>query len=256
MKHKRVVILGCGPAGLMAAYAAEAISFTDIHIFSRKEKSVIHGAQYLHKPIPGLSPRYAPVEYRKHGSADGYAKKVYGDPMHATSWSKFEPGVHDAWNMQDAYNELWAIFEDRIIDCDVTPLVLRYFERSGIDLLISSIPAPVLCEKNEHVFESAPMWVMADRGGFADGMNIVCYNGDPAFPWYRSSCLWGHEFLEFGAEGKSGIPGEMLRSGHKPVSHTCDCHPEWMRVGRFGKWQPGVLAHSAFQEVTIAMHQL
>jgi hypothetical protein len=241
----------------MAAYAAEAASFTDIHIFSRKEKSVIHGAQYLHKPIPGLSPRYAPVEYRKHGSADGYAKKVYGDPMHPTSWAKFETGIHDAWSMQDAYNELWAIFEDRIIDCDVTPLILRYFERSGIDLLISSIPAPILCEKNEHIFESAPMYVVTDEMLSDDESNVVVYNGDPEYPWYRSSRLWRHEYLEFGSEGARTMPSNWVRvQGHKPVSHTCNCHPEWMRVGRFGKWQPGVLAHSAFQEVTIAMHQL
>ena len=149
----------------------------------------------------------------------------------------------------------WAHFEDRIIDCDINQVVLQYLERSGLDLLISSIPAPLLCQ-NDHFFEAATMYVVAGDMEADDDDNIIVYNGDPEIPWYRSSRLWRHEFLELGAEGAKQFPMSALRIGQKPLAHNCDCHPAFMRVGRFGKWQRGVLVHHAYEEARDAVLRL
>ena len=53
-----VAVLGCGPAGLIAAWAAEQAG-ADVQIYSKKVQSIIPGSQYLHGPIPGVSSPYA-----------------------------------------------------------------------------------------------------------------------------------------------------------------------------------------------------
>ncbi|HEY7420289.1 MAG TPA: hypothetical protein VH593_34240, partial [Ktedonobacteraceae bacterium] len=82
----RAVVLGCGPAGLLAAHAC-SLNGADVRIFSLKRPSYISGAQYLHQAIPGLSG--APdgdIMITKVGTREGYAKKVYGNANKATSW--------------------------------------------------------------------------------------------------------------------------------------------------------------------------
>src|SRR5678809_864059 len=50
----RVLILGCGPSGLIAAHAAYNRG-ADFIVVSKARKSFMNGAQYLHAPIPGVS---------------------------------------------------------------------------------------------------------------------------------------------------------------------------------------------------------
>src|SRR3546814_7896241 len=50
----KVLILGCGPAGLIAAHAAKRMD-ADFIVMSKARKSFMNGAQYLHAPIPGVS---------------------------------------------------------------------------------------------------------------------------------------------------------------------------------------------------------
>ena len=249
--RKKVVILGCGPAGLLAALASRQYG-AEVTIISVKEKSRIHGAQYLHRQIEGLSPRFAQVVFKKMGDKSIYAYKVYQDAERDCSWDKFEDGVYRAWSMRDAYDQLWAAFERDIIDVKITPQYLDKLEGSGYDLLISTIPARHMCEREDHTFIGKSMWVTNGNGiEFQDkGQNIIIYSGTWNNSWYRYSSLFGHSFYEFGHSRQFAV------KGIKPVSHDCDCRPRWTRMGRFGKWERGVLVHNAYEGTIDALHEL
>jgi hypothetical protein len=252
----KVVVLGCGPAGLLAAHAA-SLQGADVEIYSVKQPSIISGAQYFHREIPGLTG--APdgfVTYMKTGTRDGYAKKVYGYESHPVSWDLWEDASVPAWSMHRIYMALWDMYYDGIIDYEIKSATDIYMlERLGADVYISSIPAPKFCEGNHH-FIHVPMWI-------TDGIekdiqvpdNTIIYNGHPGVPWYRASNLFGHESMEFPIK-PFRKPGDGAIRGMKPTAHNCDCHPNWMRVGRFGQWKRGVLVHNAFEEVTHAMQQV
>jgi hypothetical protein len=256
---KRVVVLGCGPAGLLAAHAA-SMAGASVQIFSVKKPSPINGAQFLHRSIPGLTMNGPDghVTFTKTGDRDGYAMKVYGTPNIPVSWDLWNETSKPAWTMQRIYNELWDMYKDGITDWEMKPSDLHRFER-GHDLLVTSLPAHVTCEK-DHIFQSVPMWI---KDGFEPGvqipLNTIVYNGHEEMPWYRASNLFGFHSMEYGRNPINDLqsnPDNWTYYGVKPLEHNCDCHPNWMRVGRFGQWKRGVLVHHAFEEVERAMHEM
>lgn len=246
----RVAVLGCGPAGLLAVHAASLMG-ADVRIFSAKSPSPIGGAQFLHQAIPGLTTEPdGDILFTKVGTREEYARKVYGNSEIGVSWDLWDDTARPAWSMKKAYNKLWEMYSDQIKDINI-PMndhrILRVIEDQPFDLLISSIPASFLCEHDQHIFVSVPMWIRQDSQ-MSIPMNTVIYNGDPQDIWNRASNLFGHKSVEYGRPLKWHENDNVI-TGYKPTSHTCDCNHQWMRVGRFGKWQRGILVHHAFNEV-------
>lgn len=252
---KRVVVLGCGPAGLLAAHAA-SLELADVTIFSVKQPSFISGAQFLHKHIPGITGTPdGNVLFIKYGSREGYAKKVYGDPKTPVSWDLWENATaRPAWSMRMAYNFLWAMYRHGIKHYEIrSPEDVRKLEALDADLYVSSIPAYMLCNSNEHFFEAVPMWI-ATSPNLDVPLNTIVYNGDPSVEWNRASNLFGHKSVEYSCDPE--INGGRVIEGRKPTGHNCDCAARWIRVGRFGSWKRGVLVHHAFEEVRDALQQM
>lgn len=253
-----ILILGCGPAGLMAAHAA-AMWGHDIKIVSRKRKSEMYGAQYLHREIPDLDcGRPALIDYVLQGTADGYRRKVYG-PNYTGSVSVEDlEERHTGFNIRKAYDDLWDMYGQYVVDerIDGKDLVAGgKLAELGANLVISSIPLPLLCMKQEeHGFQSQEIWAIGDapeRGTFdpvkAAPTNSVVCNGEPDVGWYRSANVFGRSTTEWATRRKP--PYEAVAQVVKPLKTNCDCHPDMMRIGRYGKWQKGVLAHTAFYDV-------
>lgn len=251
----KVTVLGCGPAGLLAAQGAYDAG-ADVKIVSTKVKSRIAGAQFIHAEIPGLGVEASEVHVYKRGTAEGYAKKVYGLDDRETSWYAFENNqVIPAWSMARVYEKLWRRWSSSIISEVVTFDVLDTLE-SG-DYLISSIPAHELCLR-DHIFEANEVGIKV--GTCSSNRNTIFYNGDPKTPWHRTSFLFGSTSTEYplGLERKpatKGPPIDLIKI-QKPQWNDCDCRPRWMRVGRYGKWTRGVLAHEAYFEVRDALHRV
>lgn len=242
----KVAILGCGPAGLLAAHATALAGYEPV-IFSKKVKSKLPGAMYLHCSIEALAGEVAdhPVLYVKEGNKQMYAAKVYGDRYAPCSWDIFETGFHRAWPMKDMYKRLWKMYSERIEDMLIDSVMLDDLPRE-FPLILSSIPAPVLCGYQEsfHHFPAAKIWVKTKRG---KGPNVIEYNGIPDVPWYRFSRLFGWESWEYGHEVADAS------TGVKPLNTNCDCRPLITRIGRFGHWKKGVLVHNAFEEAQNAL---
>jgi hypothetical protein len=236
-----VAVLGCGPAGLLAAEAASQCGY-GVEIYSQKKKSPMSGAQYLHEPIPGVTtPDDAfAIEYIKLGDKEGYATKVYGQPDAPCSWDLFPEGTVLAYPLHLVY----------LTPDGVTQLSYQYGDGLDYDHVVSSIPVPAICTKlNEHRFAWANIHV-TDHAWAGVAEDTIVYNGDPSDHWYRSSRLWGHEYTE------STIATPTASPGKKPLWTTCDCHRNVLRVGRFGTWQKNKLVHHAYQEVKDALHEM
>lgn len=247
----RICILGCGPAGLLAAYAAAQRGAT-VSIISRKIKSSIPGAVFLHEPILGLT---APtpedvVRFIKHGTKEGYAAKVYGKWDADCSWDLFSEGERPAWSMFDLYNKLWNVFEAIIEDSIINVEKMHEIMRAKFDVIVSTIPAPFICYNNDHIFDSQGIYVL-DKTADPSLDNGIVYNGSFTDHWYRTSKLFGSEATESATPFESNFIKDLKAkqsSGYKPLWTNCNCYPEVDRIGRFGRWEKGILVHHAYKQ--------
>lgn len=143
-----IAILGCGPAGLLTALAVEERGFNPV-IYSIAKKSIMPGAQFLHEYIDGASQPedHLSIDFRKKGTKEGYATKVYGSPDASCSWDDFPSGAVEAWSLAGAYDRLWARYGDQVIDVEITERLLDGIEQR-FALAFSTVPAPVLDRKS------------------------------------------------------------------------------------------------------------
>jgi hypothetical protein len=259
MSAPHVVILGCGPAGLLAAYAVEQAGGQPV-ILSRRVKSELPGAQYLHEPIPGLVQEpEGLIRTAKLGTSAVYAEKVYGDANASVSWD-LQPAAREAWDLRRVYDELWARYGDSVVDRNVVPRDILHLELT-YPLVISSIPAYCLCKyhtlASPHSFEASAVDVVLYS---AAAENTVLYDGRPNSMMTRTASIFGHGTTEFsrhysGKEIEYAVfPDEQWSrsirmeavKAVKVIGNNCDCHPRIVRVGRFGRWDKSYLSHSAY----------
>jgi hypothetical protein len=245
---KEVAIIGCGPAGLLAAHAAELQGFEPVIYSKEVRKSPHANATYLHAAIPELTSESpdANIRFAKVGDGSGYAAKVYGEADRPTSWEKFDEGCHPAWALAPVYGDLWSLYRGSVKravadDALAVELVRNY------GLVINTAPANCLCHDMTHEFRSRDIWV---KDGAPKGVpeNTMVYNGSPRWPWYRSSDIFGTRSTEYPCEAENHDPD--LKRGIKVMGTNCDCHPAILRAGRWGTWEPGVLIHHAFESVS------
>lgn len=254
-----VGILGCGPAGLFAAQAAQVLGH-EVMIVSRKTKSIIYGAQYLHKPIPGLSTPASKgtIKTYRLGTAEGYAERVYGDGKRPTSYD-LAPDERDAWDLRSAYDAAWDKFEGQInhqlLDGDGA---IQY--EAVCDKVISTVPLWAICMRPDaHMFHSVSIMVTRRmeytglKTFFGGESNGVIYNGTNYGRWYRTSHVFGHSSTEAIASSEFLEENPGAEPGFKIVSSNCDCHPGIIKAGRMGKWQAGILTHHAFDDTIQAL---
>lgn len=239
----------------MAAHAA-ALNDHDVVIISKKRKSELFGCQYLHQPIPGVTTSGpVNVSYRLTGSEQGYREKVYGVGSRVVVSPEDLIGDHEAWDLRQTYDTLWDTYSQYVIDADVQDAIgtespiSRYYE--GADVVYSTVPAITLCRNTNHSFGAMPVWAIGDaphqRVPFQCDDNVVNCNGEEAPAWYRMARVFGHTTVEW-PDSTRKPPVEGVVQFLKPTKTDCDCEPRIHRLGRYGKWEKGVLTHHAFNE--------
>lgn len=256
-----VFVLGCGPAGLMAAWAARRMGYA-VRILSKRRKSEMFGAQYLHQPIHGVTEEATQIDYRLVGTVEGYRRKVYGKAWTGTvSPDEFGPeDKHVGYNLRSVYDTLWREFFEDVMQMefrhggDVQTLQDSIRKMNPNALIISTIPAPTLCTMQDgHSFRGQQVWAIGDapeRGifcpvTFAKPDEVLC-NGEPDVSWYRTANIFGYRTCEWGHQRQP--PYEGVAKIVKPLSTNCDCLPDVKRMGRFGRWEKGVLSHTAYYD--------
>jgi hypothetical protein len=265
-KKRRVHVLGAGPAGLLAAHAAVTKGY-EVEVFSKPDisgnvaKSDLYGCQYLHAAIPGITGNVGRgVRYLLRGSVEGYRAKVYGDRYHGpVSPDEYGPEAnHLAINLRNAYNKLFDMYYHRLQPAELNPVTASNLFLDPDAYVLSTIPAPALCRDMEnHRFASQEVWAMGSGDPrhaqlralpyWAPDMTVEC-NGERDTAWYRAATVFGYSTIEWPGANKPPIGGVARVS--KPLSTDCRC---WVgertfRLGRFGKWQKGVLVHTAYFE--------
>lgn len=268
----RAAVLGCGPAGLFAAHGLIQNGW-DVTIFSKKRKSHMFGAQYLHAPIPGLTPEDAEavnIKYVLVGEVDDYREKVYGVNQVATSVELLGQ-EHQAWDIRQAYDAAWELYADRIEDVTLDHSMLGVHKvnagppspRNIIDLarfthVVSSVPLPSLCyQPDAHQFHAVKVWAMGDapeRGQYVPYHpardNVVECNGERDTGWYRAARVFGYSTVEWPGGRKPPLPS--VAEVTKPLWSDCNCYRDgvfpktFVPVGRYGQWLKGVLTHHAY----------
>jgi len=252
---KHVAILGCGPAGLMAAHAANMMGWS-LDIYSKKVKSQLHGAQYLHKPIPKIDtggPNL--VSYKLRGTPEEYRSKVYGEDWDGTVSPEDLAENHPAWDLRQAYDWLWKEFEPWIKDCLIQGgenAFRNWVHFKGADLVISTVPRKLWAVKGDH-FESTKIWALGDGDpdvGLAsqDNFTVIC-DGTPICDWYRSAKIFGHSTLEWPYRElwrKPPAPGAVIVE--KPLRCSSVGAGDFIHMGRYGAWEKGILTSDVYYQ--------
>jgi hypothetical protein len=120
----------------------------------------------------------------------------------------------------------------------------------NFDMVVSSLPRPVLCFNPAHKFVSKTIWAVGDapeRGIFSPvrvkDMSVVCDASDE-LAWYRASTIFGYSTVEWSRAKKPPVSG--VSAVVKPLVTDCTCWPMIRHVGRYGLWHKGVLSHTAY----------
>lgn len=247
MQEVRVAVLGCGPAGLLAAHGAVRAG-AEVQVFSMPKRSVIGGAQYIHFAIPGVTKEEpdGTVQYLQHGSRAGYAIKVYGNAEQEVSWDNYPPGFYEIWNMSRVYDQLWVEYGGWVHPVHADSEVLDNLSQK-FDLVINSVPRTAVCYGPSHEFHHQRVWIDYRRGNPLNP-NIIIYSGEGSVDWYRWSCLFGFTSAEYSFE-PSNVAG--LIEVKKPLKTNCRCWEDTanvLPVGRYGQWSKRALAHEAYFE--------
>lgn len=242
----------------MAAHAAE-LSGWEVTIFSRKQKSPLYGAQYLHQPIPGLEcgdPKM--VRYALFGTPEMYRRKVYGTTWDGTVSPEDFMESHSAWDLRAAYDHMWSEYQEQIIDCDLGPRWAtnpRQFFGGKFDLIISTVPRTTW-DDNWCNFERTYIWALGDteiprvNWHRPDPYTVIC-NGYTDVQWYRISNIFGYCTMEWPrwwnapyASVTPPVPGASLVA--KPLEYTGNAAPDFIHLGRYAQWTKGVLTSDVF----------
>lgn len=253
-----VYVLGAGPSGLVAAWAA-ARAGHPIAILSRGAvKSEIHGCQYLHREIPGIGQHDTTVRIETRGEAEDYASKVYGPQYQGhVSFSDYagSPTVV-AYDLREMYDRLWNLFGPEVQAINFNPQTLPYWTTSlGDDaIVISTIPALALCANEEHLWRSQSVWAIGQTPDSpppftTQSDNTIIYDGTRDSGWYRLSQVFGRTTIEWPFRDGQKPPISGVVRVEKPLGTNCDCHPGIYRAGRFGEWKKGRLVHHVYDLV-------
>lgn len=258
----RAAVLGCGPAGLAAAWATLMNTNYDIVIVSKKwEPSIQYGCQYLHAPIPGFeNVSNVTVGYSLRGTPEQYRRKVYGDAWEGKVSPEDFVGRHQAWDIRETYRLMWELFDSTAnlsdsrvstAEIDVKRGDLRAVDNLEVDKIISTIPANSLCRDFSHEFVRHIIYANGDVEQSKMFDNFVLCDGTAEMDWYRVANVFGYRTVEWPSSPDKQIPDAIRVT--KPLSTNCNCHGDVIRVGRYGEWSKGVLVHEVYNKVLEAL---
>lgn len=247
---KTVAVLGCGPAGLLAAHAV-GLAGQPLSVHSKPVKSRLGGAQFLHESIPQLTspdPDYM-IKYELRGTPIGYREKVYGleggtNPEFVSMENVTDQQMQGVWDLVNVYEDLWEIFGQSINEADINGEWLTE-HANEFTMVISTIPRPALCMNPAHKFEVQRIWIDPTPPLHVP-QNTIVYNGEPSPSWYRASRIGAYGGTEY-SEHTPTPPGVERVPVQKPIRTNCDCWPNVFHVGRYGAWTKGLLVHHAYE---------
>lgn len=245
---KKAIVVGCGPAGLLTAHACRLHGLQTTVVAPKVQMSSPYGAQYIHSSIPDVEASESFfLTYDHHGREDGYRTKIYGDkvPVNGTSWKRFR-GVVEAWDIYAIYQELFTRYRSDIKSLVVTPENI-YDLVDSYDYVFNTAPLDSIAPMGEFGVEH--IYVVQGKAESGVNQNQIHYYGDGRLA-YRSSNIAGVKSIEYPVSAHKYVPWRLRRRAVKVVKPLkCEVSlPGVYRLGRYGKWQKGILVDQAFHE--------
>jgi len=229
-----VLVIGCGPAGLAAAHAAHTLG-ANVEIRAPKQKTPQRGPILIQRAIPEITTT-APQGYVRQmvigGSVLDYRLRLYGDINININGDILEHG-YATWRVQEAYDKLWKLYSDLILDTVVTPEELVTLpDKYG--LVVNTAPRNRFCMwPKKHEFLSKPIALTPATSYPGQPPDTIIFNAYKHVKWVRSSWVFEAQVTEWDPSEYAPDEAHVI---HKPISTTCDCHPMVFRAGRFGTW--------------------
>lgn len=247
----KVIVIGCGPAGLAAAHAASAFHCETV-IYAPYAKTPQQGPLLLQRPIPGISTGHPDGTIYQRvigGSILDYRDKVYHDINVNINGDILQDHYH-AWDHREAYNLMWLLYHNKIEDRLVQPAEMKYMHENA-DLVVSTANAYTMCLAGAefHTFTTAQVGITPIASYPDQPDNTIIFNGGSEYPWVRSSRIFGTEVTEWPID----YTPQNARVINKPISTNCDCFPHVLRTGRFGAWRNEVWVDSAYWDTYTAL---
>jgi hypothetical protein len=253
----KVAVIGTGPSALLAAWGVLQEVQATVTFYKPPGVPVIsqiHGAQYVHGIIQDLPGEIQPfwLRYRHFGTEEGYRLKIYGVNGVAegdTSWRKFEE-KELAWPIREVY----AYLVGELLNSGQCPVVEQGIREYDCEVLV---------DHNDYVLNTAPLNKIAPGGTYYSEKVLIAPTNELIVPnneiWYigdgrlayRASNIGGHVSTEYPMHAGPNLR-PRIRKQTKEISKPLRCEGVELegvyRLGRYGKWQKGVLVHHVYEE--------
>lgn len=248
----RIAVVGAGPSGLMAAWAAMQQGHS-VDLFDKNHEVVArsHGVFYLHDPcdLPTL-PRQEMITgvmgYYYQNMLDWseirrrYAQKVYGDPDQAVSIDSSVRTIYHAGVAIQWLKELLTprIFAEAISGYKGLLDLLQTYHR-----VIVTAPARAFLGGD---FKSSTVWVRHAEVGQVAERGFCFYNVGEA-NWCRWSCSFGVMATEYMTQVPGSIQVRKVITADRKLFEAAPSEILW--TGRYGAWDKSLLTHTTYRDV-------
>jgi hypothetical protein len=254
----KVIVIGCGPAGLAAAHAAVGQG-ADVTIYAPGGMTPQRGPLLLQRPIPGINteqPNGTIHQIVIGGSILDYRYKLYGDVNIGINGDVLQKCYH-AWDHFETYQRLWNTYGDLVVTRWVKRNALATMHEEA-DLVVSTASARSMCRSGQmlgggvHEFKCARVAVTPYTSYPDQPDNTIIFNANPDAPWVRSSLVFGVPVTEW-------IPSLAPNDAtliEKPIATDCRCYPHVLRTGRFGAWRNETWVDTAYWDTYSAISSM
>jgi hypothetical protein len=254
---KQAAILGAGPSGMMAAYAAAQCGYDPVIFDQDPDKTRRNsGVFYLHsdcdlalEPIEIRQRVIGAVGMSQDEVAYAYGMKVYGRKVAKTSViDVLKTPTVVGYDATKALDLLWDMFGKnvklgKIKVGDIKTLPHLY------NRVISTLPATIWAEDRKEEFEFEKLWMKVLPA--PEGESFTYYNVNPFMNWYRASAIFGRFIYEY-AHGEAPFDTtpsnvyEVTKVIKGPVLRPP--YPNVLYIGRYGAWDKTQLTHSVYEK--------
>lgn len=258
-KLTKVAVVGAGPSGMFAAWAAVQYG-CDVKLFDRDPSIISAGTSH---GVFGLWDScdlfLSQKQYVKCGAIgakglkadevnEAYALKVYQDSSITASIAKYTSSeILECYNHAEAYQQILEIVgTERIFQYQVESLqdVLNLLDT--YEVVINTLPAPLLFP--QYVWPKKTAFIY--HANAPEDESFMIYNVNDHIPWYRCSAIFGKFSMEYAQKPDNGKKHIQVTKVLPPPVDPNDLVPKeiWC-VGRFGGWNKEVITEDAYWEV-------
>lgn len=254
-----IAVVGCGPVGAMAAWAAIQYGY-DVTVYDRDPSKIsigkAHGVFALWSDCDLFLSQKQMVKVGVIGGKglkpderdEAYAKKVYGNPSLETSIEKYcNTDAIECYNHAEAYQQIIDILGfNNIKQLDIPMYQEIDNLLDGYDIVINTLPANFLWPNKE--WPNSEAYIYHAAAPIEDAFMI--YNVNQYISWYRCSAIFGKFSMEYTVkpddDKKYVKVTKVLLSPQSPDDLTSD---KIWNVGRFGAWEKECLTEDVYYNV-------